>query len=251
MSFSLRLLIAMLPLGLAIGGIVSLLFIIKQPGRFPLRVIEIQSELKWMSSEAITQILSPDLEQGFFGIDVEAIQKKVNHLPWVSNSTVQRVWPDRISVTLTEQNPLARFGEKGVLSTEGKIFYPELRGSELNILPAGYPWFTGPEKMATEMLKQYLDFLEMLSPLGLSIAELHLSEEGSYKIVLDNGIAIILGKAAINERMGRFILVYPNQLKKEIQRIAYLDLRYTNGVAIGWKATTNSAITNNISSGAY
>lgn len=230
MSLSLRMLLALLPIGIILGGIVSLMLMIKQPGRFPLRIIEIQNELKWTATEAITQVVSPYLEQGFFGIDVEAIQKEVNNLPWVSSSQIQRVWPDKISLALTEKNPLARFGETGVLSTEAKIFYPDL-----SILPAGYPWFRGPEKAAVEMLKQYLDFLEMLSPLGLSITELNFSEDGAYKIMLDNGIAIILGKAALNERMGRFVLVYPNQLKKEIQRIAYLDLRYPNGIAIGWK----------------
>jgi cell division protein FtsQ len=247
MSIGLRLLATILPLGIIVGGILGFLDVVKQPGRFPLRFIEIQNELKWMPPEAISQVVSPYLQQGFFGIDVEAIQKQVNDLPWVSKSHVQRVWPDRISIALTEQNPLARFGETGVLSTEGKIFYPEI----LSVLPPGCPWFKGPEKAAMEMLKQYLDFLEMLSPLGLSISELSLSNEGAYRIMLDNGIAIILGKAALNERMGRFILMYPSQLKKETQRIAYLDLRYTNGMAIGWKAVINKAVINNTNYGGH
>ncbi len=235
MSFGFRSIIMVLPLGLALGGILCVLLIVKQPGRFPLRIIEIQNELKWLKPEAISQVVSPNLEQGFFGIDVEAVQKQINQLPWVANSDVQRVWSDKLFITITEQNPLARWGDAAILSTEGKIFYPESID-----LPMGSPWFKGPEKAAVEMLKQYLDFLEMLSPLGLSIAELNLSDEGSYKILLDNGIAIILGKTALNERLSRFILVYPNQLKKEIERIAYLDLRYTNGMAIGWKANMGS-----------
>lgn len=239
MSLVSRLVFTVLPLGLGLGAVLSLLILVKDPGRFPLRIIEIQNELKWMPSEVISQMVSSYLEQGFFGVDVEAIQSQVNSLPWIASSEVQRVWPDKISIRLTEQSPLARFGEKGILSTEGKVFYPESFS-----LPSGYPWFRGPEKAAIEMLKEYLDFLEMLSPLGLSIAELNLSEEGVYKVQLDNGIAIILGKTALAERLSRFILVYPSQLKSETARIAYLDLRYTNGMAIGWKAGNTGNISN-------
>lgn len=230
MSFGLRLFITGLPLCVILAGVLSLLFIINQPGRFPLRVIELQNDLKWMPPESITEVIAPHLGKGFFGVDVATIQKQVNHLPWVFSCDVHRVWPDKILVSITEQSPLARFGENGVLSTTATIFYPEL-----TTLPPGYPLFKGPSTAATEMLKQYLDFLEMLSPLALSIAELHLSDDGVYKVMLDNGIAIILGKTAQNERLGRFVLVYPSQLKNETKRIAYLDLRYTNGMAVGWK----------------
>lgn len=237
MSLSFRLFISLLPLCLAVAGLLYLLFIIKQPERFPLHTIEIQNELKWMPAEAISQVVLPYLDKGFFAVDVEAIQKKVTELPWILNSHVQRVWPDKISVSITEQSPLARFAETGVLSTEGNIFFPETQTN----LPLGLPWFQGPQRAAKEMLKQYLDFLEMLSPLGLSISELHLSEDGAYQVVLDNGLSILLGKTALNERMGRFILVYPGQLKQETSRIAYLDLRYTNGMAVGWKTNAVKA----------
>ena len=72
--------------------------------------------------------------------------------------------------------------------------------------------------------------------MGLTIQELDLSTNGSWKILLDNGIAVILGKTGLSERMTRFMLAYQHSLQAQSQQIAYIDLRYTNGFAIGWKA---------------
>jgi cell division protein FtsQ len=230
MSLWVRMVSIILPMGILLGGAMGVFWSL-QPHRFPLRVIEIRDQLKWTSSQAITQVASPYMDRGFFGLDVEALQKALNNLPWMSSVSVRRVWPDRIILSTEEKTPLARFGEEGVLSTEGRIFYPDLQS-----LPDRLPQFMGPSDRAKEMVQQYFSILEMLSPLGLSVSELNLSPEGSWRMVLDNGIAIILGKAALNERMGRFVWIYPNQLQMQIHKIAYLDLRYTNGVAIGWKA---------------
>lgn len=209
----------------------------QQPGRFPLRVIEIQDALKWTPLETIQQVVSEQASQGFFGLEVEALQAKLNLLPWIISASVQRIWPDRLLISLKEQTPLARFNEQGILSTEGQIFYPDLTNISVKLPQFKGPVELKPEVYAKEMLNQYLTLLELLSPLGLGIAELQLSAEGGWRVMLDNGIAIILGKSALNERLGRFALVYANQLQNEIHKVAYLDLRYTNGLAIGWKAS--------------
>jgi len=214
----------------------SLVFWARQPEHFPLRAVEIQHELKWTPKESISEVVSKYMSGGFFGLNVEAVQQGLATLPWTASVSVKRVWPDRISVSITEQTPLARFGDHGIISTEGRVFYPDLES--LFKLPKGLPVFNGPERYAKEMLHYYFELLEMLGPLGLTISELSFSPECSLKIRLDNGIAIIIGKSAIAARMARFVMVYPNQLQKEVKRIGYLDLRYTNGLAIGWK--TNS-----------
>lgn len=226
-----------LPLLAVIGGIMAFVVWSQQPGRFPLRVIEIQDALKWTPLETIQQVVSEQASQGFFGLEVEALQAKLNLLPWIISASVQRIWPDRLLISLKEQTPLARFNEQGILSTEGQIFYPDLTNISVKLPQFKGPVELKPEVYAKEMLNQYLTLLELLSPLGLGIAELQLSAEGGWRVMLDNGIAIILGKSALNERLGRFALVYANQLQNEIHKVAYLDLRYTNGLAIGWKAS--------------
>lgn len=50
---------------------------------------------------------------------------------------------------------------------------------------------------------------------------------------LDKGPVLILGRGDVVARLQRFIDVYP--LLDEHERIAYLDLRYDTGIAVGWK----------------
>lgn len=230
MSIWYRMLSVILPLSILTGGAILLVTLSKDPARFPLHAIEIRGDVKHLNTTELQRVVSEHMKQGFFWLNVNAVQKSIAALPWVAFAEVQRVWPDRIRVSVTEQVPQGIWNEVGILSTEGTIFYPELSS-----LPATLPHFNGPEARGSEMLQQYFAFLEMLSPLGLSVSELNISPDGTWKISLDNGIAIILGKAALNERLGRFVLVYPSSLMGQKSQITYLDLRYTNGFAIGWK----------------
>lgn len=200
------------------------------PKYFPVRVIEISEALSHVSEETIISAVSPHIDKGFFCLEIQAIQDSIAKLPWVVSSSVKRIWFDKIQIALQEHTPQARFGETGVMDTEGCVFYPEK-----NSISEKLPLFKGPAEKAHEMLQQYYTVLESLGPLGLRVAELHLTAYGAWEIMLDNGIAIILGKTALNERLTRFVLAYKLLLEAQIVNIAYVDCRYTNGLAIGYK----------------
>lgn len=231
MSLWARLISALLPISLLVGGLGMLLTWSQHSDRFPLKVIEVRESLQHVVPDEVTSLISPYLSKGFFGLDIEAIQERLSQVPWVASTWVRRVWPDRLVVSVKEQTAQARWGDKGVLSTEGFIFYPDV-----NTIPDKIPQFLGPKERAKEMLQHYFSLLELLGPIGLSIRTLELSSANVWKIMLDNGIAIILGKLGSNERLSRFVSVYQSHLQAQIERIAYIDLRYTNGFAIGWKS---------------
>ena len=176
-------------------------------------------------------MVSPFLSKGFFWLNVQNVQDSLGNLPWIQSVEVRRVWPDRLLIILEERTAQATWGENGVLSTEGVIFYPDVSS-----IPSKLPRFQGPDDRVKDILQQYFTLLEVLGPVGLTIQALDISKEGSWRMVLDNGMSVVIGKAAFSERMARFILAYPGKLQGKSQQIAYIDLRYTNGFAIGWKA---------------
>ena len=49
---------------------------------------------------------------------------------------------------------------------------------------------------------------------------------------------IRLGRRDIDERLYRFFDVVAPALANELKRVAYVDLRYTNGFAVGWRDTS-------------
>lgn len=221
--------IILLSVGTVVGGFSALAVWLEHSERFPLRVVEIRDDLKKIKPEEVTQTLASYLGQGFFGLEMEGIQKKLTDLPWASKVSVRRIWPDKIAISIKERIPQALWEEKGVLSTEGVVFFPDLA-----TLPRDLPRFRGPIQRAKEIQQHYFSLLEMMGPLGISISELHLLPDGTWQMNLGNGIAIILGKTAFNERVTRLVLAYRG-IQDKLNRIAYLDLRYTNGLAIGWK----------------
>ncbi len=230
MSAWVRVISLSLPLMIVAGGLGGLVIWSKEPQRFPLKDVAVEGELKSLSEQDIKALVLPFLSKGFFWVDVEDVQESVRELPWIEGLEVRRVWPDRLSVHVREKVAQARWGTTGVLSTAGDIFYPEA-----STIPEALPYFEGPDKQAREVLRQYFALLELLGPLGLRVQSLSVSKEGSWQAALDNGIKVILGKTALNERMHRFALAYQSQLQKQSTQIAYVDLRYPNGLAVGWK----------------
>jgi cell division protein FtsQ len=202
----------------------------RQADRFPVREVQLQNETKYVTSDVVVDRVKGHLNKGFFWLDVDEIQKSILTLPWISEAGIKRVWPDRIVVEVKEHMPQARWNETGVLSTEGHIFYPEATA-----ILEKLPKFSGQDSRAKEILQHYFSVLEQLGPVGLTVRAVEVSPTGAWQIMLDNEIAIILGKTGINERLARFVEVYQTRLKTQIERIAYVDLRYTNGIAIGWK----------------
>ncbi len=219
-----------LPLALIVAGLSALVIWSREPDRFPLRKVEVRSVLKYVREDEIEAAVSPFLAKGFFWLNVRSVQANLQQIPWVQSVGVRRVWPDRLQVLVQERTAQARWGDKGVLSTEGVIFYPAP-----DTISDKLPRFDGPNGYAKEMLENYLTFLEVLGPIGLTVQSVGLSPNGSWQIMLDNDVAVILGKTALVERLARFVLAYQSRLQTEKEHIAYVDLRYTNGFAIGWK----------------
>ena len=91
----------------------------------------------------------------------------------------------------------------------------------------------GPEGSGTEVLQTYRQLEPKFHKVGLAISSLVLNERRAWQIILDNGIRLELGKESLNERIGRFFLLY-NKLASDSKKVSYIDLRYDTGAAVGW-----------------
>ena len=87
--------------------------------------------------------------------------------------------------------------------------------------------------------------MEILAAVGCGIDKVVLTNRQSWELFLDNGVKLILGRENIDideleghevvkKRLEKFAKVYP-QIRKNFVKISYIDLRYDNGMAIGWK----------------
>jgi hypothetical protein len=69
----------------------------------------------------------------------------------------------------------------------------------------------------------------------VTLTSLSMDERGSWRLVLGTGQEIRLGRRDIDERLYRFFDVVAPALAPDLARVEYVDLRYTNGFAVGWR----------------
>jgi cell division protein FtsQ len=52
---------------------------------------------------------------------------------------------------------------------------------------------------------------------------------------LDSGVTVRLGRRDVDERLDRFIRTASQVISHRLNDITYVDMRYSNGFAIGWR----------------
>jgi cell division protein FtsQ len=201
----------------------------------PITRINVQGDLSYISQQAVQQRIAPYVAASFFTIDLAGMRTELEQMPWIAHAEVRRVWPDQVVIRLEEQLPVARWGDEALLNNQGQAFTPrELANYE------HLPQLFGPQRAQQQVMQQYQVLSQMLRPMGFSIVRLELRERGSWFLTTGAGsagpgIELLLGRDHLVEKMRRFIAIYEKTLKDQITNIARIDLRYSNGLAVGWR----------------
>lgn len=196
----------------------------------PLRIVSIEGRFQRVSPVQIEQAVAGGLQQGFMSVDLAEVRQRVERLPWVDRARVQRRWPHGLRVEITEQVAAARWGESGLLNTRGELFLKEARH-----VPPELPRLTGPQGSEWQVAQRYLSAQGRLIESGMRLAALDLDARGAWQLELANGISVRLGRRRVDERLDRFIQTALPVMSGQATDIDYVDMRYSNGFAIGWK----------------
>jgi cell division protein FtsQ len=203
--------------------------------RFPIRGVQIEASYQHITPEALQQAISPHINNSFFSFSVAKLKAQVMQLPWVSEVTVSRSWPDKIIVKVTERTPVARWNNNEILSSDAKIFAPDP-----TTIAANLPVFYGSEDQAAEALHTYQQINSALMGLKLSVVQVDANK--NWQIILNNGIKLTLGNAEILQRINLFVSSYPNVIGNFGKEVESVDLRYNTGMAVKWKTTAKPPI---------
>jgi cell division protein FtsQ len=168
---------------------------------------------------------------GLISVDLGAVQRAVEQLPWVDSATVERRWPRALNIRVVEQVAAARWGANGLLNTRGELFISEARH-----IPPELPRLSGPRGSEAEVARRYLAAQGQLIEAGMRLTAVRLDLRGAWEFDLDNGITVRLGRRQVDERFQRFVTAGVGQIASHANDIGYVDMRYTNGFAIGWRA---------------
>jgi cell division protein FtsQ len=203
---------------------------LSNPATLPVNKIRVHGAFVNVDEAMLHRAVSGVISGGYFNVDVERVREVVEKLAWVDRASVKRVWPDTLSVSIVEQQPVAVSGKAGLINANGDVFKP------LNkTLAKSLPVFEGSSNLNKLMLSKYYEMNKLLILINRKIIYFKIDARHAVELKLDNGLRVVLGRGDTLNRLQRLMRIYHKTLATRINDIEYIDLRYTNGMAIGWK----------------
>lgn len=193
----------------------------------PIKQFELVQSLEHIPPTEVHAVVVPYLNQSFWGIDLDQIQAALNSLDWVRYTEVSRQWPDKLSIEITEQSPVARWGESGLINGHGHVFFPaSLVGYETLVR------LNGPLNMSTRVLAQFVQLQALLEPIDMVVQQLDYRND-VWQVDVLNGPNLIIDSEGFVDKTVRFVRAYP-KIDRSLRNSAEIyDLRYSNGFIVG------------------
>lgn len=191
---------------------------------FALHQVDVAAPVTHVTAAQVKLVTDRHARGNFFSVDLERLRSAFEKLPWVREARVTRRWPDTLVVSFTEHVPLARWNDAALLNQQGEVFAAAL--------DAKLPHLKGPANSGREVTQAYLSYQKQLASVGRSIGELQLSPRRAWRLRLDDGTEIMLGRTDAAARLARFIQLYPKLVADPLQAPTYVDLRYADGFAL-------------------
>jgi len=221
-----------MPAGAVVLAVLALVFGVRQALDQPVERVAISGRFQRVLPLDVEKAVRSRVGQrGMVAVNLQAISRAVEQIPWVDRASVARSWPRGLHVQVVEQIPVARWGETGLLNTRGEVFVNDSRH-----IPVELPQLLGPPGFEAQMTERYLAAQPRLVEAGMRLSQLRLDERGAWELALDNGVRLRLGRLRVDERFDRFMAAAARIVASRATDISYVDMRYANGFAIGWRA---------------
>lgn len=195
------------------------------PTLFPLESVRLETVPQRVSSEEVLRAARKGIRGNLITVDIEQVRQTMEKLPWVRSVNVRREFPNSLAIHMEEHQALARWNNSMLVNRQGEVFAAETE-QEL-------PGFVGPDGTSSEVAARYTQFDEQLAKVDLHMVQISLSNRHAWQLHLNNGVVLELGREDVQERLSRFVKVYPYSLPMEQGKFKYVDLRYRNGFAVG------------------
>lgn len=199
----------------------------------PIVTVSVEGRFLRVSPGDVERVVKSEVHgAGLLSVDLAAVRARLHTLPWVDVVSVERAWPRGLNVLVIEQTAAARWGEAGLVNTRGELF-----AAEAQHIPAELAQLSGPADQESQVAQRYLAAAGRLTQAGLRLTALRLDARGAWELDLSNGVTVRLGRRQVDERFEKFMNAALKLVTQRGEEISYVDMRYTNGFAIGWRGT--------------
>ena len=202
---------------------------LRHADQFRLRTLLVQGQFGRVAPNDVYRAVHAQLGAGFLTVDLAAARAAVEALPWVATASVRREWPGTLRIALTEEVPVATWRGSGLVNADGVVFAEG--AAAFAMLPA----LAGPNGTAAELLTTYAEMQRAVAASGLRLQRVEQSERRAWTVWFDDGTQVRLGRRDALPRLARYASVAAPVVVPQAAHIAYVDMRYANGFALGWR----------------
>ena len=223
----------------ALVGVFVLIYSIGRP-TLEIRELVVTGESDARAVSDVRRAVQTELTGGFFTQDLQLVKQAVERLTWVKSATVSRVWPDAISVNVTRLEPVARWDDGRLVSSEGIVFMPLVEeANKTALLPL---ILADTVEYAPEAIGFLTRFQAIAAKVGARVQSVAVSYRGSWTVGLSMPrglmLRIELGRAvssdAVFDRLQLVLDYYHPACEKLHGCTSFIDARYENAFAARW-----------------
>jgi cell division protein FtsQ len=199
----------------------------------PIQQVSVAGRFQHVAPVDVERIVKDHVRgMGLLSVDLASVRHALHQIPWVDAVSVQRSWPRGLTVLVIEQVAAARWGDSGLLNTRGELF-----STDEHRIPPELARLSGPQGKEAAVAEKYLAEQGRLTQAGLHMTALRLDARGAWEFDLANGVTVRLGRRQVDERFDKFMIAALKLVTQRGDDISYIDMRYTNGFAIGWRGS--------------
>jgi len=207
---------------------------------FRLRNIEVSSA-KRLTQEEILALVGVEAGQDMARMNLKRMGEQLAQNPWVETVRIHRYFPDRLSIAISEREPMA-------IVNMGFIYYLDKKGTVFKVLNQGdkldYPVVTGfsEEEMSSnpagtrEALKATCELLGILREKGAfilaDVSEIHYDKGYGFTLFTSSGaLPVKVGSGDFAAKVDRLARIY-RDLMAQHPSLQYIDLDYNDKIVV-------------------
>ena len=198
---------------------------------FPIKNVSIESKIINVSKYDVFEKSKNYLDsKSFFNFKINILKKEIEKVPWVKSADIRRVYPGEIKIYIEEHVPIAIWNNKSYMNDTGDIFF--IRDIEKKL-----PVINSNKNRNKIMFVYFSLLLKYISDYNFDIKIKKIEENDirSLSAYLSSGIIVKFGSKDIKDKIHTFIKLYKTLNSSDLEKIGYIDMRYSNGFSIGWK----------------
>ena len=203
--------------------------------------------VKYASRAQILRLFEQDYGRSLYLFPLAERRRALRNVRWVHDATIVRIWPDRLSVQISERNPAAFVklpGESmarwGLIDDEGIILDPPAKAAFRLPVLAGVRTSEAAEKRGTRV-RRMQRLMKDLGRLADNVSEVDVSDLDNLKIteqVDGTAVSLMMGDRNFSSRLQNFLNHYPD-IHRKLPQAGSFDLRLDDRIT-GLEASSDA-----------